>query len=114
MPTQTGLTENHQAAPNTQPRTEGKGRRARPAVEDARELHVQCLHRHSHIHRTLNSLNNVDRPPGSARVLLVAASRSDVPTAAAAPDWGIKTPQLAETQRASRPRNTNRTVWVAP
>ena len=32
-------------------------------MEEARELLVQCQHRHSHTNRTLDSLNNVDRPP---------------------------------------------------
>ena len=32
-------------------------------MEEVRELRVQCLHRHSHTNRTLDSLNDVDRPP---------------------------------------------------
>ena len=33
-----------------------------PAVEDTRELLVKCVRSHSHTNRTLDSLNNVDRP----------------------------------------------------
>ena len=52
-----GLTGARQGGLDTQPRKEGTG----PAVEEARELHMQYLHRHSHIGCTLDSLNNVDR-----------------------------------------------------
>ena len=58
-------TQNRQGAPDTQPGKEGKARGTGPAVEEARELHTQCLRRHSHIiiiNCTLDSLNNVDRP----------------------------------------------------
>ena len=32
-------------------------------VEEVGELRVQCLHRHSHTNRTLDSLNTVNPPP---------------------------------------------------
>ena len=49
--------------PNTEPGKAGKGRETGPAMEEVRELLVQCLHRHLHTNRALDSLNNVDRPP---------------------------------------------------
>ena len=48
----------------TQPGKEGKDRGTGPAVEEGRELHMQCPHRHSHTKCTMESLNNVDRPQG--------------------------------------------------
>ena len=48
--------------PNTQPGQEGRAGGTGPAVEEDRELPAQCLHRHSHTNRTLDSLDNVDRP----------------------------------------------------
>ena len=34
-----------------------------PAVEEDRELPVQCLHSHLHTNRTLDSLDTADRRP---------------------------------------------------
>ena len=42
--------------------TQGKGRGMGPAVEEARQLLMQCPHPHSHANRTLGSLETVDRP----------------------------------------------------
>ena len=41
----------------------GKGRGTVRAVEEARELLVQCLHSHPHTNRTLDSLNSMECPP---------------------------------------------------
>ena len=62
MLTQNGRTENRQGASDTRPGEEGKGRGTDPAVEGARELHMQCLHRHSHNNCTLDSLSNLWTP----------------------------------------------------
>ena len=53
-------TENRQGTPDTQPGEEGRGGGKGLAVEEERELPVQCLHSHSHTNRTLDSLSNVD------------------------------------------------------
>ena len=66
------VTEHHQGTYNTPPGEEGRGGGTGPAVVKARELLVQCPHRHSHTDRTLDSLNNVDRPfSGHISVTLV-------------------------------------------
>ena len=48
--------------PKTPPGEEGRGAGKGLAVEEAGELPVQSLRRHSHTNRTLDSLNNVGRP----------------------------------------------------
>ena len=63
MLTQASRDGNRQGTPNTQPGKEEKGGGTGTAVEEARELIVQCLHSHSHTNRTLDSLSSVDRPP---------------------------------------------------
>ena len=54
---------NGQGTPNTPLAEEGRGGGRGRAVVEARELPAQCPHSHSHTNRTLDSLNNVDRPP---------------------------------------------------
>ena len=60
---QTQTRGNHQGTPNAPLAEEGTGGGRLRAVVGARELPAQCPHRHSHTNRTLDSLNNVDRPP---------------------------------------------------
>ena len=66
MPTQNRRDRKPPGTPNTHPGKEGKGGGMGPAVEDTRELLVKCVRSHSHTNRTLDSLNNVDRPPTPA------------------------------------------------
>ena len=44
-------------------------------MDEVRELLVQCLHRHSHTNRTLESLNNVDRQLLSAVITSIEPSQ---------------------------------------
>ena len=63
MPTQTAETETRQGTPTSQRGMEGGAGGTGLALEEDREMPVQCLHSHPHTNRTLDSLNNVIRSP---------------------------------------------------
>ena len=77
------------------PTREGRGGGTGLAVEEDRELPVQCLHSHAYTNRTLDSLNNVDRSVSKHR-LVQSPHGGDTVTLCTIVVWGAKPVVLKE------------------
>ena len=82
-------------SPMAKPGRKGRGGGTGLAVEEDRELPVQCLHSHAYTNRTLDSLNNVDRSVSKHR-LVQSPHGGDTVTLCTIVVWGAKPVVLKE------------------